>query len=172
MKNDSRILIGQVSGCFGVKGWLKVFSYSDPRENITTYKDWIIDGKLYEPLESKKNGKLIVAKLQGVDDKETAQTFIGKNIEIEKQQLVKLNKGTFYWRDLVGLEVSNTDGIVFGKVKSMLETGAHDVIIVKPNIQGDRERLIPFITGRSDDDTIIKVDIENNTLLVDWHEDD
>jgi len=164
MTKDSRILIGQVSGCFGVKGWLKVFSYSDPRENICTYKDWIIDGKLYESVHSKKNGKLVVAKLNGVDDKETAQTFIGKKIEIEPQQLANLNKGQYYWRDLVGLTVSNMQGVAFGKVKGMLETGANDVVITK----GDRERLIPFIV----DKTIIKVDIEQQTLLVDWHEDD
>ncbi len=168
MNKDSRILIGQVSGCFGVKGWLKVFSYSDPRENISTYENWIIDGTLYESIQSKKNGKLVVAKLEGVDDKETAQTFIGKKIEIEPQQLADLNKDQFYWRDLVGLNVSNTNGIAFGKVKSMLDTGANDVIIVK----GDRERLIPFITGQSDDNTVIKVDLEQRTLLVDWHEDD
>ncbi len=164
MNKDSRILIGQVSGCFGVKGWLKVFSYSDPRENISTYKNWIIDGKLYESIQSKKNGKLVVAKLEGVDDKETAQTFIGKKIEIEPQQLADLNQGQFYWRDLVGLNVSNTDGVAFGKVKSMLETGANDVILVK----GERERLIPFII----DNTVIKVDLEQQTLLVNWHEDD
>ena len=172
MDNDSRILIGQVSGCFGVKGWLKIFSYSDPRENITTYKNWIIDGKLYESIESKKNGKLVVAKLEGVDDKETAETFIGKNIEIEEQQLANLNNEQFYWRDLVGLEVSNTEGIVFGKIKNMLETGAHDVVIVKGNKKGERERLIPFITAPSLDKTILKVDLKGQTVLVNWHEDD
>lgn len=164
MKNDSRILIGQVSGCFGVKGWLKIFSYSDPRENITTYESWIIDGELYDSIQSKKNGKLIVAKLKGIDDIETAQTFIGKKIEIERQQLHDLNDEQYYWRDLVGLEVTNKEGVVFGTVKNMLDTGANDVMIIK----GTRERLIPFIMGN----TVINVDLKNSTLLVDWHEDD
>jgi len=164
MKNDSRILIGQVSGCFGVKGWLKIFSYSDPRENITTYESWIIDGELYESIQSKKNGKLIVAKLKGIDDIESAQTFIGKKIEIEINQLQDLNDEQYYWRDLVGLEVTNKEGIAFGKINSMLDTGANDVMIIK----GTRERLIPFIIGS----TVINVDLKNNTLLVDWHEDD
>lgn len=165
MKNNSQILIGQVSGCFGVKGWLKVFSYSDPRENITTYKDWIIDGKLYESVQSKKNGKLIVAKLKDIDDKEAAQSFIGKNIEIKQSQLKKLDGQQYYWRDLIGLDVINTQGIKFGKVKNMLETGANDVMIIQAS---DRERLIPFIM----DYTVIKVDIKNGSMLVDWHEDD
>jgi 16S rRNA processing protein RimM len=168
MNKNSRILIGQVSGCFGVKGWLKVFSYSDPRENITTYDKWIIDGKTYESIQSKKNGKLIVAKLSGIDDKETAQTFIGKNIEIESQQLADLNNQQFYWRDLVGLNVSNKQGIDFGSIKSMLETGANDVMIIKGSNKGDKERLVPFIMEK----TVIEVSLENGTVLVDWHEDD
>jgi len=172
MNNDSRILIGQVSGCFGVKGWLKVFSYSDPRENITTYKSWIIGNKEYKSVQSKKNGKLIVAKLEGVDDKESAQTFIGLNIEIERKQLSVLNNNQHYWRDLIGLEVSNTEGYVFGNIKSLLDTGANDVMIIKGTTKGDIERLIPYIANRPEGNTIIKVDLEKNTLLVNWHEDD
>lgn len=168
MNTDSRILIGQVSGCFGVKGWLKIFSYSNPRENITTYKSWIIGGRLYESIESKKNGKLIVAKLNGIDDKETAATFMGQDIEIEQAQLPQLESNHYYWRDLIGLQVSNTQGVDFGKIKSLLETGANDVIIIK----GDRERLIPYIADGSEHQTIIKVDLETQTMVVDWHEND
>ncbi|MBL4772656.1 MAG: 16S rRNA processing protein RimM [Alcanivoracaceae bacterium] len=168
MNKDSRILIGKVSGCFGVKGWLKIFSYSDPRENITTYKSWIVGNKHFDSVESKKNGKLIVAKLKGVEDKETAQTLIGQKVEIEKQQLSQLNLNQFYWHDLIGLEVTNTEGINFGKIKSMLDTGAHDVVI----INGTRERLIPYIIDEPDGTTIIKIDLEKKTMLVDWHEDD
>ena len=167
MNKDSRILIGKVSGCFGVKGWLKVFSYSDPRENITRYKSWYVNGKLYDNIQSKKHSKLIVAKLEGIEDKETAMTFIGQNIEIDVSQLEQLNDEHFYWRDLVGLNVTNTKGISFGKVKSLLETGTHDVIVIKGN-KGDRERLIPFIMNN----TIIKVDLNEKTIVVDWHEDD
>ena len=164
MNPDSRILIGKVSGCFGVKGWLKIFSYSDPRENITTYKSWLVGDKLFDSVESKKNGKLIVAKLEGINDKETAQTLIGQKIEILQSQLRQLDTNQFYWKDLIGLSVTNKQGVDLGIIKNMLETGSNDVIIIK----GDRERLIPYIT----DKTIIKVDLSNKTMLVDWHEDD
>ncbi|HHL30999.1 MAG TPA: ribosome maturation factor RimM [Oceanospirillales bacterium] len=164
MNPDSRILIGKVSGCFGVKGWLKIFSYSDPRENITTYKSWLVGDKLFDSVESKKNGKLIVAKLEGINDKETAQTLIGQKIEILQSQLQQLDTNQFYWKDLIGLSVTNKQGVDLGIIKNMLETGSNDVIIIK----GDRERLIPYIT----DKTIIKVDLSNKTMLVDWHEDD
>lgn len=168
MNTDSRILIGQVSGCFGVKGWLKVFSYCQPRENITTYKSWIIGGKLYKSVESKKNGKLIIAKLKGINDKETAANLMGQDIEIEQEQLPQLEPNHYYWHDLIGLHVSNTQGVDFGKIKSLLETGANDVII----INGDKERLIPFIADGSEHQTIIKVDLDKQTMVVDWHEDD
>lgn len=166
--NNGRILIGKVSGCFGVQGWIKVFSYCEPRENITTYKSWIVGDTKFDSIESKRNGKLIVAKLKGIDDKDTALALMGQAIEIEEQQLSQLEGNQFYWHDLVGIEVKNTNGISFGKIKSLLETGANDVIIVK----GERERLIPYITDDTDDKTVIKVDLKQNTMLVDWHEDD
>jgi len=164
MTNNSRILIGKVSGCFGVKGWIKVFSYCEPRENITTYDSWIVNDKVFESVESKKNGKLIVAKLKGIDDKDTALTHIGQKIEINKEQLHELDNNQYYWHDLVGLEVTNKQGVKFGTIKSLLETGAHDVVI----INGDRERIIPYIM----DQTILEVNLEENSMLVDWHEDD
>jgi len=164
MNKDSRILIGKVSGCFGVKGWLKIFSYCDPRENISTYKTWIIGDKLYDSIESKKNGKLIVAKLNDVDDKDIAMTFLGQKIEIYESQLAQLNEQQYYWRDLLGLDVVNTAGIVFGKISTMLETGSNDVIIIK----GERERLVPYILNK----TVVNVDLENRTMVVNWHEDD
>lgn len=168
MTNNGRILIGKVSGCFGVKGWLKIFSYSSPRDNITSYKSWIIDGRVFESVTSKKQGKLIVAKLDGIDDKDTALLMIGQKIEIDTQQLAQLDNDQFYWRDLIGVEVTNTSGIKFGKLQSILETGAHDVIFIKGAEKSQRERVIPYLMG----DTIVEVDLKQNTMLVDWHEDD
>lgn len=164
MTENSRILIGKVSGCFGVKGWLKIFSYCEPRENISSYATWIVNDKVFESVESKRNGKLMVAKLKGIDDKDTALSLIGQKIEINKEQLHCLDNDKFYWHDLVGLEVTNKQGVKFGTIKSLLETGAHDVVI----INGDRERIVPYIM----DQTILEVNIEKNSMLVDWHEDD
>ncbi len=168
MNKDSRVLVGKVSGCFGVKGWLKVFSYCDPRENITTYKSWIVGGKVFDSVESKRNGKLIVAKLEGINDKDTAMTLMGQPVEIREDQLEQLRPEQFYWRDLVGLEVTNTKGIAFGTITNLLETGANDVIIIK----GERERLVPYITDADNGRTVIEVDLEKKTMVVDWHEDD
>ena len=164
MTDNGRILIGKISGCFGIKGWVKVFSYSNTRENICTYKDWLIDGTLFKSVQSKKHGKNIVAKLKDVDSIEEAQMFIGQKIEITEQQLPKLKNDEYYWNDLIGLDVSNTNGISFGEIVNLMETGVNDVLIVK----GNRERLIPFLIP----ETVLNVDLENKTMLVDWHEDD
>ena len=164
MTDNGRILIGKISGCFGIKGWVKVFSYSNPRENICTYKDWLIDGTLFKSVQSKKHGKNIVAKLKDVDSIEEAQMFIGQKIEITEQQLPKIKNDEYYWNDLIGLDVSNTNGISFGEIVNLMETGVNDVLIVK----GNRERLIPFLIP----ETVLNVDLENKTMLVDWHEDD
>ncbi len=168
MNKDSRVLVGKVSGCFGVKGWLKIFSYCDPRENITRYKSWIVGDKVYDSVESKKNGKLIVAKLKGIDDKDIALTLIGQTVEIREDQLEQLESNQYYWRDLVGLTVTNTKGITFGKITNLLETGANDVLI----INGERERLIPYIIDADNGQTVIEVDLDKKTMIVDWHEDD
>ncbi len=168
MIKGSRVLVGKVSGCFGVKGWLKIFSYCNPRENITTYKSWIVDGKVFDSVESKRNGKLIVAKLKGIDDKDTAMTLIGQSVEIREDQLEQLPSNQYYWRDLIGLKVTNTKGIALGTITNLLETGANDVLIIK----GERERLIPYITENDNNKTVIAVDLDNKTMTVEWHEDD
>jgi len=95
-------------------------------------------------------------------------TLIGQTVEIRKDQLEKLRSDQFYWRDLVGLEVTNTKGIAFGKITNLLETGANDVII----ISGERERLVPYITDVDNGRTVIEVNIEKKTMVVEWHEDD
>ncbi|VAW39757.1 16S rRNA processing protein RimM [hydrothermal vent metagenome] len=169
MQQNRRILIGKVSGCFGVKGWLKIFSYCNPRENITAYKSWIVANQHYDSIQAKKHGKLIVAKLAGIDDIETAQALINQDVEIDRQQLAKLADTQFYWHDLIGLQVSNTKGVNFGKITTLLETGANDVIVVKSD---KVERLIPYIIEPSANKTIIKIDLAENIMLVDWHEDD
>lgn len=164
MTASKRILIGKISGCFGVKGWLKIFSYCQPRDNITSYDRWIVNDKVYCAVESVKHGKLVLAKLDGIDDKDSALAMLGQKIEIDKQQLEDLEDEQYYWHDLIGLQVTNKAGVDFGTVHSLMETGADDVMIV----DGERQRIIPFIMHRF----IIEVNLAQNSMLVDWHEDD
>ncbi len=168
MTDNDLINVGEVSGVFGVKGWVKVFSFTQPRENILTYSPWILKkGKALKSvklLDGRRQGKLVVAALEGITDRDQAAALIGWKILIEKNQLPVTEQGEFYWVDLVGLNVVNLEGVDLGKVYTLLETGANDVLVVK---DGEKERLIPFIQPQ----TIIKVDLENGLIVVDWDAD-
>lgn len=160
--NDDLITVGKVTGHFGVQGWLKVFSYTQPMENITAYRDWIVGEQLIKGIKAKKHGKTIVAYMQGVDNREKAAEFLGLEIKVSKAQLAELKDNEFYWHQLIGMQVIDTDREPLGKVVSMFETGANDVLV----IEGEKELLIPFVL----DKTVIAVDLPSQTITVDWQE--
>ncbi len=161
---DKPVLIGSISGCHGVRGWLKVYSYTRPRENITRYRRWLIDGQLYR-VKATKHGKSVIVKIEGIDDRDAAARLVGKEIYLPRTSLPALEEGQYYWNDLIGMDVVNVEGDAFGTVSKLLETGAHDVLVIEGE---DRQRLVPFVM-----DVYIKnVDFDNNTIHVDWHRDD
>ena len=170
MSDEEKIIVGKINGVYGVKGWVKVFSETDPREGITKYKPWYLkqQGKWREvKLESgRRQAKTVIAKLEGYDDPDAAMLLNGAIVGIKPEQLNKLDQDAFYWRDLIGCRVVNQQGDELGKVNSLIETGANDVLVVKSD-QDDRERLIPWTL----DHAIIEVDLEQRLILVDWDKD-
>ena len=164
MLEQQFINVGKISGVFGVKGWVKVFSFTDPRENILTYSPWLLkkgdEIKTVNVVDGQLQGKTIVAQLAGVNDRDQAASLMGWDVFITQDQLPAAAKDEYYWSDLVGLKVETVAGVQLGVVDSLLETGANDVIIV----QGERERAIPFIQGR----TIIDIDLNAGRIIVDW----
>lgn len=169
------LIVGQISGVFGVHGWVKIFSHTEPRDNILKYDPWLIkqkDGwKSISLIKGRKQGKTIVAQLEKIDDRELAHAMIGCEIAIQVNQLKKLDDNDYYWRELTGLTVINTQGIEFGKVASMMATGANDVIVVKLNAdlaskQKESEILIPYLL----DSVIKEVNLEDRLIRVDWDE--
>lgn len=162
--NSEKVVLGKVTGVYGVKGWIKVHSYSRPREDIGRYGTWLIgDGgqwQSYSLKTCKAQGRTLVAKLKGLDDRTAAEALIRKSIAVPAEQLPELEEGEYYWRDLVGLRVVTREGVDLGKVKQMMETGANDVLVV----QGERERLIPFVLGQA----VQEVDLEAQVITVDW----
>ncbi|TNF33847.1 MAG: ribosome maturation factor RimM [Gammaproteobacteria bacterium] len=159
--------VGKISGVFGVKGWVKVYSYTDPREGISNYSPWLIKVKghwrEYEVEAAQRQGKTIIAKLKGVDEREQAQLLTGAMIAIRPAQLEALDRDEYYWHQLEGLKVITTQGDDLGQVSHMLATGANDVMVVR----GDRERLIPFTQGHA----VHKVDLATGVITVDWDPD-
>lgn len=156
--------LGSISGVFGVKGWLKVFANTDKKENILSYQPWYVERnkvrKAVKLKAGKPHGKTIIVLIEGIDDRNEAEKWVGCDIYIPSDQLPVLSKDEYYWSDLIGLKVVSVDGVDFGVIDHMLETGANDVIVVK----GDRERLIPYVTGQ----VVKSVDLEEQKMVVDW----
>jgi 16S rRNA processing protein RimM len=158
------INVGRISGVFGVKGWLKVFSFTDPRENILSYSPWLLkkggEIKQLDVIDGALHGKAVIAQLDDIIDRDQAAGFVGWDIFITHNQLPETTEGEYYWSDLVGLKVETVEGVQLGVVDSLLETGANDVLVV----QGERERAIPFLQG----EIIINIDLDAGTMIVDW----
>ena len=164
MSRQQHINVGKISGVFGVKGWVKVFSFTYIRENILNYSPWLLkkgsETRTVAVIDGKLQGKAVVAQLDGINDRDQAAGLMGWDIFITPEQLPKAAEGEYYWSDLIGLTVETTLGVQLGVVDSLLETGANDVLIV----QGDRERVIPFLQKQ----TIMNIDLDAGRIIVDW----
>ena len=163
-EGQDRLVVGKIVGLYGVHGWVKVFSHTEPKENIFKYAPWLVQiGGEWRPtkvLSGRTQGKGLVVSVEGYADRELARQLIGAEIAVLRSQLPKAAKGEYYWTDLIGLEVVTQDGQVLGKIDHLFDTGANDVMVV----QGERERLIPFVTGQYVHD----IDLDAGTIRVDW----
>ncbi len=160
---DDLIEIGHILGAHGIKGQVKVFSLTSPRDNIVNYDPWLIQHKgrnLQFAVKGGKQGKNVVVSLEGIDDRNQALDMVGARIFIHQSQLPALDQGDYYWSQLCGLAVINTEGEDFGVIDHMLETGANDVMVV----QGERERLIPYVM----DEVVKNIDLDKQQIIVDW----
>ena len=119
--------LGRISGLHGVRGWVKVFSYTEPRENIVRYPIWQVRvGNEWRELkveEGQANGKGVIAKLAGVNDRDAAATLIDATIAIPRDQLPALPDGEYYWADMEGLRVVNLEGVELFWQAAVLESG-------------------------------------------------
>lgn len=166
--NDAeKIVLGKIASPFGVRGWTKVTSYTDPIEGLLGYKVWEIsqNGKKSRlTLQAgRMHGKFLAVKFDGIEDRDDVAKLTNAMVELSREDLPEPKDGSYYWADLIGLSVVTLEGKVLGSVKRIMETGANDVLVVV----GDRERLVPWIQG----DVIKTVNIEENLLTVDWDPD-
>ena len=158
--------MGRIIAPFGVKGWVKVQPNTAAIENRLAYRTWWVGGegdwRERAVTEAKVQGRVVVARLTGCDDRDAAASLRGKPVAVPRAALPEARSGEYYWSDLIGLAVVNVAGQDFGRVTQILETGANDVLVV----QGERERLIPFIAP-----VIREVDPGTGTIRVDWGSD-
>ena len=161
------VLVGEIVAPFGVKGWVKVRSFTDPPANILKYVPWtLMHGERAQPvvvLEGRLQGTVVAVCLEGVEDRDQAIALRGMKVTVPREVFPRAPKGRYYWADLVGLHVYTVDAVDLGVVTGLLETGANDVLEVK----GDRERLIPFVIGPY----VKEVDLDAGRITVDWDPD-
>lgn len=171
------LVIGKITGCYGLKGWVKIHSYTEPLENFLEFGGWQLKRRdVYEAVEfdqGRRQGRGLVAHIAGVDDRTLAESYKGLEVAVPESALPPLPEGDFYWRELQGLQVWCQEGdrrVLLGTVDYLIETGANDVLVVKacPGSIDKRERLIPYLVG----DSVTRVDLESGVLEVDWFVDD
>jgi len=173
------LVVGKITGAHGIKGWVKIHSYTDPPENFLGFGHWKLQrrGGL-EPIEfdaGRRQGRGLVAHIQGVDDRTLAESYRGLEVAVRADSLPQLEEGDYYWSQLQGLQVWCRDGqdgedgedrVLLGTVDHLIETGANDVLVVKPSEGSidEQERLIPYLPG----DVVTRVDLEEAVIEVDW----
>ncbi|MGI1678643.1 MAG: ribosome maturation factor RimM [Cellvibrionaceae bacterium] len=175
--------VGRIGSVFGVKGWVRIHSFTSPPEKLLEYRPWLLKTrhgiKEIEVLDSKIQGNGIVALFSGYEDRELAKSLATIEIAVDSSLFPSLVNGEFYWHQLEGLKVISVyDGVehCLGRVSKLMETGANDVLVVQGKADADslseeksidnRERLIPYI-----DAVVISVDLDEKQIIVDWDPD-
>lgn len=162
MTNKNWIVVGQFGRPQGLNGFVRVFSFTEPKDNLYKYNNWHaqINHALQkiEPLDLQKHSKFDLVKIVGFESRDGVASLTNVKIVIEKTQLPPLVENEYYWHQLLGMSVTNKQGVALGTVQDMLATGANDVMIV----EGVKRYLIPFIYN----DFVVKID--NNIITVDW----
>lgn len=164
--NHNKIIVGRLGVPYGVRGWIKVNSFTKPKDNILNYQPWLIDirGKQQTVTlaDHKPHGKSIVVLIEGCKDRDAAATYTNATITIYREQLPALAENEYYWTDLEGLTVYNHDETVLGTIEYIMSTGSNDVLVVK----GDKEYLIPYLPK----DVIVNINLAARTMHVKWDE--
>lgn len=166
-----RVLLGRIVGVHGVRGAVKLESFTEPRLAIFDYKPWLLErdtGRVEEIAEAQGHaqGKGIVAMLPGVNDRDAAATWIGARIWVPREALPGPEADEFYQTDLEGLQVVNEAGEDLGRVSHLFDNGAHEVLVTRD--EAGRERLIPYVV-----DVYVKaVDLDAGRITVDWDKND
>ncbi len=161
--NDRQLTLGRIVAVFGVQGWLKVESFTAPRSNLLGYRNWQLHGA---PLaaarveQGREQGRGMVVKLAGIDDRDQAVALVGAEIRIARSELPAPAAGEVYWVDLEGLEAFGKDGVRLGLVSHVFATGANDVLV----IEGERQHLVPLVWDRY----VTRYDPAGKRIDLDW----
>lgn len=158
--------LGEIVGVWGVQGWVKVHSYTAHRGDILNHEAWFLgpERRRRSLLEGREQGARILAKLEGLSDRDDAARHVGQTVWVPASAMPKLAEGEYYWTQLEGLEAVSASGVKLGVVQHLFETGANDVLVIR---KGDREILVPYVSG-----VVRRVDLDGGRIELDWESED
>lgn len=168
---DETLVVGELAGAHGVRGWVKLKSFTDPAENLVHYANWrlLLPGpgaatgsREVRLAEWRWHSERLIGRLEGIADRDAAAALTGAQVTVPRSELPAPSDG-WYWADLMGYEVHNLEGVVLGRLRDVMDNGAQDIMVVA----GTRERLIPFVRGP----VVHGVEEAQRRILVDWGED-
>lgn len=164
VKADRDIVAAKFGAAHGLKGWLKLYAFTESAEHILDYQPWRLKGPTGERVivcdAHRFQGQQLVVHVTGFDSREAIISLINQEVYISLDQLPRLPKDQYYWQDLIGLRVTNLEGCQLGVVASMMATGANDVMM----LDGDKPRCVPYLPKQ----VIQRIDLIEGVMLVDW----
>lgn len=163
---DRIVVLGRIAGVFGVKGWVKVQSFTSPPDNLLDYKVWQIGVRdawsPLSPAEGRLTNRGVLVRMENCSDRDQAQALIGAEIGVWRSELPAPAPGEYYWEDLTGLDAYSPSGQWLGKVDHFRETAVHPLIVIR----GEREHMIPLVKQR-----LLAVDLAAGRVTLDWDPD-
>lgn len=164
-QTGDRVELGRLNGAWGSAGWVKVFSLTEPLEEIFEYQPWRLHDSpgLLRVRQWRRQGPRLVARLAEVESRDQAEALRGARLFVERKDLPRAEEGTWYWHDLIGLAAYNREGRPLGRVEGLLDAGVHDVLEIRRDHPASN-LLVPFVPGHFVDE----VDLDAGHILVDW----
>ncbi len=167
MSDTKWVAMGYIKGAFGIKGWVKIAASTEYADSLLDYTDWrlVKDNKTLtvSPSEGQLHNGELQVKFAGIDNRDEAHALRGYTIEVSRDQFAETEEDEYYWADLIDMSVTNRQEEILGTVSKLMETGAHDVLVVNGPYG---QKLIPFVAQFID-----RVDVGNRTITVDWGSD-
>jgi 16S rRNA processing protein RimM len=169
---EDLVLVGYISGAYGLNGWVRVRPYSADADALLNAKTWWLDKPEFRDvamMQSKIHSGDVVAQLMGVAGRDAAEALKGASVQIPRSHFPALSDNEFYWVDLIGLEVENLQGVRLGQVSDMMDNGAHPILrvavpqVAEADPKAAQELLIPFV-----EQFVITVDRNAKKITVDW----
>lgn len=171
---EDLVLVGYVSGAYGLNGWVRIKPYASDADALLSAKTWWIDKPALhdvDMMQAKMHSGDVVAQLMGVVGREAAEALRGTAVHVSRAHFPALSDDEFYWVDLIGLTVENLQGELLGQVTDLMDNGAHPILRVGPvgleppeaDAGPATELLIPFV-----DRFVMTVDKAAKKIVVDW----